>query len=70
MYEVKSHLCPPCIQDLFKRPSANCKLRDNGFITPRFSTMGYRKRSMRYLGSFICYKLNKELRNINKIVTF
>ena len=70
MFKVKSYLCPPHIQDLFIRQTANYTLKNSDFILPRFNTVSYGKQSIRYLGPLIWSKLDKKLRNMSNLANF
>ena len=44
--------------------------RNSDFVIPRFNTVTYGKHSLRYLGPFLCSKLDQKVRNSESLNTF
>ena len=73
MFKAKKSLLLSQIQELFTL-NANCDgryyLRNSDFKMPRFNTIKYGKRSIRYYGPFLWSKLTKELRTEDSLHRF
>ena len=57
MYKVKYRLVPDFICDIFSTKSCKYNFRNQNFDIPRFNSVLYGKRSLRYLGPFLWNKL-------------
>lgn len=49
-YKVKNSLIPSYVSDIFVRKGTRCHHRNSDFEMPRFNTICYGKRSIRYQG--------------------
>jgi len=70
MYKVKYGLAPSIVDELFKQKSASYSLRNSDFDIPTFSTINYRKHSIRYQGPHIWSKLDNKLKGSSNIESF
>ena len=70
MYRVKYRMEPRCVSEIFRIESTHQRLRNCDFELPRFDTVAYGRRSLRYQGLFIWSKVSGELEKLTSLKAF
>ena len=70
MYKVKHGMCPQGIRDLFLMNSTGYNFGGADFHMPRFHSVTYGKRSLRYIGPKLWNSLSSNLRNLPSLQSF
>ena len=63
-------MAPKCVSEIFRIESIHQRLRNCDFELPRFDTVAYGRRSLRYQGPFIWSKVSGELINLTILKAF